>query len=103
MKDLRSVGQKLWFEYHCSEDHDSAHAHLWYRSHQQVEVIAINGADPSVDDESTFLDRCRDGAQITYQVLFQDGLEDDVFEDELLDSQEEFCRPDPPKGVINES
>lgn len=77
------MGTKLWFEYHCYEDDDSADREAWYRSHQQVVIIQIH---TDTDDE----------VGIMYRVRFEDHHEHDVFEDELLLSTTQFTRPTPP-------
>lgn len=92
--DLRAIGSKYWFEYHCCESHDSADAQIWYRSHQRVKVIAIADCDPIAF--TTQEERQDNGHQLLYRVQFDDGLESDVFEDELLTDPSEFCRPSPP-------
>lgn len=97
---LRAPGVRLWFEYHCLESHQSSDAKAWYRSHQQVEVLGFAKCDPAAF--TTFNERGEAGHQLLYNVKFDDGLEYDVFEDELLDSPEEFERPDPPKERSND-
>ena len=96
MPEIREqmIGQRFWFEYHCWEDPRSSDAEIWYRSHQQVTVIGE--ADHDGDKTHTFEERCEDGCQCVYRVRFDDGLEWDLFEDELLDSPKQFERPDPP-------
>lgn len=93
--DARLVGQRMWFEYHCWESPQSTDAEIWYRSHQMVEVIGYANLDhqfsPTIDE------RCEECDSLVYLVRFDDGLEWDVFEDELLDTQEDFWRPDPPR------
>jgi hypothetical protein len=42
-------------------------------------------------------ERGPEGWPVAYRVEFPDGLEWDVFEDELLTGPEHFTRPDPPK------
>jgi hypothetical protein len=87
------VGKEFWFEYHCFESPASADAEVWYRSHQKVLVLKIEtegGGD-------TPLERGENGEPRTYRVRFSDGFEYDVFEDELLNSPDDFERPDPPK------
>lgn len=100
-KDLRQPGQRLWFEYHCNESVDSAHFFLWQRTHQQVDVIKLdpNGEEP--EPGSTLIERCENGMCCCYIVRFDDGLETTVFEDELLNSPEQFCRPDFPSEVTH--
>lgn len=97
VQDLRLIGKRYWFEYHCNESHDSPDAPVWYRSHQQCEVLRVADCDGAFFD--TFKDRGEMGHQILYRVKFDDGLEWDVFEDELLDSIDEFQRPAPPQPV----
>ena len=93
VEDMRPIGSVQWFEYHCNESHDSSDAQAWYRSHQQVTVLDVVGDTVAF---TTFLERGEQGHQIIYHVRFQDGLEWDVFEDELLDSPDHFTRPNPP-------
>ena len=92
-QELRSTGDKLWFEYHCWESPESSDAEVWYHSHQRVTVLRIVN-EPVLFD--TFAERADAGCQVVYKARFDDGLEWDVFEDELLDSKNEFERPDPP-------
>lgn len=90
------TGKEFWFEYHCFESCSSADAEVWYHSHQKVKVLFVstwgNGDTPQ--------ERGENGEPRVYRVKFEDGLEWDVFEDELMDSPEEFYRPDPPKKPI---
>ena len=97
VKDLRPIGKTFWFEYHCWESPKSGDAEVWYHSHQQVEVLGFAECEPA--SFITFEERGEAGAQLVYRVRFKDGLEWDVFEDELLDSPEEFSRPDPGKTL----
>lgn len=100
---LRRVGDVVWFEYHCHESHQSADAAAWYRSHQRVVVLEEASWDGqpwyefSWQDCPTRSQRGHDACLMLYRVRFADGLEWSVFEDELLDSPAEFCRPDPPQ------
>lgn len=73
---------KLWFEYHCYEGEDSSDAKLWHHTHQQV--IILHEIVEDVDEENKPM----------YRVKFDDGLEADVFGDELVKSPEAFYRPD---------
>ena len=75
------IGKIYWFEYHCLES--SCDAKLWYRSHQEVEVIAEVETEP--------------GEPKVYTVKFIDGFVGDVFDDELLISSDGFYRSEPPK------
>jgi hypothetical protein len=70
-----------YFEYHCYEGEDSGDAELWHHTHQQVEVISKAKYQ---DGEIGYM----------YKVRFDDGFENEVFEDELVKSPEEFYRPD---------
>jgi hypothetical protein len=92
-------GERLWFEYHCTESHESADAPIWLRSHQQVTVLAIKDDESLLASVPCWVDRFENACQFLYRVQFNDGLEWDVFEDELLDSPDEFDRPDPPPPV----
>jgi len=92
-------GDAAWFEYHCNESPVSADAQLWYRSHQQVTVVAALG---TVLDwpGSTFRARQDAGAPRYYRVRFADGFEGTVFEHELLTRPEGYYRPGPPRGGL---
>jgi uncharacterized protein (DUF1810 family) len=83
-------GDRAFFEYHCNQAHDSAHAQWWYRSHQPVTVVGIVHESPTPDDGGswTFLDRGEEGSPHIYRVRWDDGSEGDVFEDELLTAPE---------------
>lgn len=81
------IGKTFWFEYHCFESMASCDASLWLRSHQKVRVLSRG-----VDDHDEFPDEPK-----VYIVEFEDGFKHDVFEDELMNDQAEFYRPDPPK------
>ena len=93
--DVWATGSPAWFEYHCSESHESSDSPAWYHSHQQVEVLGLTDCEqvPS----TTFGERMDEGMVLVYRVWFDDGLEWDVFEDELLMDPSQFDRPDPPK------
>jgi hypothetical protein len=92
------VGNKFWFEYHCFESPKSCDAELWYRTHNKVLVLSI--VEPGCGD--TKLERLLEGCPRVYRVVFEDGFEYDVFEDELMESKEEFERPDAPKRKTEE-
>jgi hypothetical protein len=87
------VGNKFWFEYHCFESPKSCDAELWYRTHNKVLVLSI----VELGCGDTKLERLLEGCPRVYRVVFEDGFEYDVFEDELMESKEEFERPDAPK------
>jgi len=95
IQDLPTVGKLYWFEYHCWESHQSGDAKLWYRSHTQATVLGYYADD---SEWPTIEKRCEQGEVLCCRVRFEDGTYGDVFEDELLDSRDDFCRPDPPKG-----
>ena len=92
------VGKTFWFEYHCYESPESCDAEIWYRSHQKVKVIGVS--EWSYDDKEW---RQEDGNPRVYLVEWEDGFQYDVFEDELMESPNEFYRPSPPKRKIQES
>ena len=92
------VGRIFWFEYHCYESPNSCDAEIWYRSHQKVKVIGVS--EWSYDDKEW---RQEDGNPRVYLVEWEDGFQYDVFEDELMESPNEFYRPSPPKRKIQES
>ena len=91
---VRSIGDKLWFEYHCFESDMSSDAELWYRSHQRVTIVSF--AENDGFDVPTLEERCEICCPIVYTVKFDDGFIGDVFEDELLDSKNEFYCEEPP-------
>jgi len=80
MADKRLAHGRRLFEYHCYEGEDSADAELWHHTHQSVEVLAkLEGG----------------GYEIRmYRVHFVDGLEWDVFDDELVSSSAQYERAD---------
>lgn len=86
-------GERLFFEYHCWEDQDSADADLWLRSHQRVTVVAREVNDGA---GLSWRDRMESGQQYTYHVLFDDGSTGTVFEDELSPTPDTWTRLDPP-------
>ena len=87
------IGKTMWFEYHCFKSPESCDSEIWYRSHQQVEVLSIS----EMGNGDTPQERGENGEPRVYKVRFEDGFEYDVFEDELMDSKDDFYRPDPPK------
>jgi len=98
-KKYRQKGETLWFEYHCNESSDSPDAPAWYHSHQKATILSLeeNGYG------NTLIERIDNGMPAVYKVRFEDGLEWDVFEDELMDSPDDFHRPDPPSDEIKEA
>ena len=95
LEDVWATGSRVWFEYHCSESDASSDAPAWYHSHQQVEVLGLSDCEQIAF--TTFEERVNEGMLLVYRVRFDDGLECDVFEDELLMDPSQFDRPDPPK------
>ena len=95
IEEVWATGSRAWFEYHCSESHDSSDAPAWYHSHQQVEVLGLTDCEQV--SFTTFAERMNEGMVLVYRVRFDDGLEWSVFEDELLMNPSEFERDDPPK------
>jgi len=93
------VGKEFWFEYHCFESPKSCDAELWYRTHNKVLVLSI----VELGCGDTKLERLLEGCPRVYRVVFEDGFEYAVFEDELMESKEEFERPDAPKRNQQES
>ncbi len=93
-------GDIAYYEYHCDQSDGSVHAHLWYRSHQPVTIIALvqDGAQGT-----SYLERAEGGLDLRmYSVRFQDGLVDEeILEDELLVSPKffspEYAPPNKPK------
>jgi hypothetical protein len=95
-KEQWHPGDKAWFEYHCFESDDSADAPAWRHSHQQVTVL--EEVEKEARDEGLdAVARQKEGWFSVYKVRFEDGLEWDVFEDELLTNPRFFNRPDPPR------
>jgi hypothetical protein len=91
----RQPGTKLYFEYHCWESLQSGDAELWLRSHSLVEVLGCMNNDDY--GHMTFDQRCYEACQLVYKIKFEDGFIGEAFEDELLDSPDEYERPEPPK------
>ena len=90
--DLRSPGE-YWYEYHCLESHESSDAQLWYRSHQRVNVVGLEDKGYG----QTFKDRIEEfGQPAVYKIIFKDGFEGVAWEDEILDSQDQFSQDPPP-------
>ncbi len=81
MEDKRLARGRRWFEYHCYEGEDSCDAELWHHTHQQVTVLC----------KETDIDEADTGK--IYLVGFADGLEYDVFDDELVKDGNDFYRP----------
>ena len=94
IREEEKVGKEFWFEYHCFESDESCDAEIWYRSHQKVKVVDV--AHWSLDDKEF---RYEDGQFRVYIVEWKDGFRYDIFEDELMESPDEFYRPDPPKRI----
>ncbi len=88
------IGKSFWFEYHCFKSIASSDATLWYHSHQKCIVLEV--LEPG--NGKTVQEREENGEPREYRVKFKDGLEYDVFEDELLESETEFYRPNPPNS-----
>lgn len=82
------VGNDFWFEYHCLESDASCDAELWKRSHQKVKVVSV--IEPGIGDSPE--ERAEEGAPRVYKIMFEDGFEYDVFEDELMNSPKDFFR-----------
>jgi len=93
--DLLSPHQFKFFEYHCNESFTSADVQIWLRSHQIVEILKCENIE-SYHEDTTFEQRLDDGIPLVYIIRFSDGFERGAFEDELLDSKEEYSRGDPP-------
>ena len=98
VKHLRPMGKRYWFEYHCNESDDSSDAIVWRHSHQQCTLISFDDGEPCF--YPTIIERGEAGMVLVYRVRFDDGLEWTVFEDELVDSPDDFYRPDPPTETI---
>lgn len=90
-------GQRVWFEYHCNESHDSADAELWYHSHQKCVILGLAECDGhDIQSES---ERFESGCLLVYVVQFEDGKKFHACEDELMTNKKNFCRPDPPRLI----
>jgi len=97
IEDVRSVGDSMYFEYHCEESDMSQDAELWYRSQRIVTITGFAANDGWCIP--TLRERCELGHPIVYAVKFPDGFLGHAFEDELLDTTEEYTRPAPPLKV----
>ena len=80
--DKRLARGRRYFEYHCYEGEDSSDAELWHHTHQLVEVL------------SKYKDMDEFETGRLYQVRFADGLEYEVWDDELMKSPTDYYRPD---------
>lgn len=90
-KDSWKAGEVAAFEYHCQRSHDSADACLWYRDHLPAVVLGVADCEAQGRPELDTLAARMDAAcPMVYRVRFPDGLEWDVFEDELLTGAEHF-------------
>lgn len=99
MYDSIKLDSEKWFEYHCNESHSSDDAQLWYRSHQKVKVLEIENLE-NFHLGTTMKERIEElGCPLAYKIKFEDGFEGTAYEDELLNSPEEFTREDPPVPV----
>ena len=81
MADARLARGRRLFEYHCYEGEDSGDAELWHHTHQPVTVLlrTQHGHHDS-------------GTPTMYRVRFADGLESEVFNDELVASETDYER-----------
>lgn len=92
--DTLPAGATKLFEYHCLESDSSSDADLWHRSHCKVTV------GECVNEEYAELsrqERMENGCPLVYSITFEDGYRGDAWEDELLESEEQYERPDPPR------
>ena len=90
---------RYWFEYHCFESPESGDAEAWYRSHQQVDLLGL--AEGGTNDPGNRFAGAGQRAEwctpLVYRARFDDGLEWDLCEDEIMPGgPETFSRPDPP-------
>jgi len=92
------VGKTYWFEYHCFESPKSCDAKLWYHSHQKVKVLSMVEKGYGKND----IERGENGEPAVFKVQFADGMTYDAFEDEILNSTNDFTQEDPPKAIQNE-
>lgn len=87
-------GERSWFEYHCNESVDSAHAEWWYRTRQPVTILGRADCEPCAW-QSTAAERSAWLTPRIYAVRWDDGFEGDVFEDELHESPDYEWLDDP--------
>lgn len=87
--DVIPNNTKLWFEYHCDTQETSKDYWLYLRTHQQVTVIKLTDPDNTCEN-TTLAERGENGIPLVYTVEFSDGVTGDVFEDELMNSQNDF-------------
>lgn len=97
-KDVWEPGEEAYFEYCRLESVESADAHLWVRSRQVVEVVGLTTDPKNRRSSLSINDRVLMGRPHIYKVRFQDGLEAEVFEGELL-TEPKWTRPAPPEKV----
>lgn len=83
--DKRLARGRRLFEYHCWESKESADAKLWQHTHQRVQVLErtqhghIDGPTPTM-----------------YRILFADGFQSEVWDDELVATFQDYERLDYP-------
>lgn len=90
-------GTQCLFEYHCEESDDSPDAELWYRSHSRVVVQRCVNPEylEAAETMNARLEEC--GMPLAYEVLFADGFLGCAMEDELLLTEADYERPNPPR------
>jgi hypothetical protein len=90
-------GTQCLFEYHCGESDDSPDAELWYHSHSGVVVQRCVNPEylDAAETMKARLEEC--GMPLAYEVLFSDGFRGCVMEDELLLTEADYERPNPPR------
>ena len=96
MKDSWRRGENAYFEYHCDQSKSSCDYPAYQHSHQIVKVLKVAARGFG----NTIHERVKSGEILVYRVRFSDGLEWDVFEDELLTSPRYYSKQfDPPEDL----
>jgi hypothetical protein len=100
-REAWATGERPWFEYHCWESEQSSDAQMWFRSHEQVEVLAHDAADHDCLRPLPYDERAESCQPCLYTIRFNDGFTGTCFEDELFANTLAYERPDPPKYTVD--
>lgn len=84
-RDQWNPGEQAHYEYHCNMQPDSSDYHLYQRTQQPVTVQGLSpNAEDFAEEYPTLGQRSEQGLPRVYRIRFNDGHEDDAWEDELL-------------------
>lgn len=80
LNNLRRVGDQVWYQDYNDVDHEGKHLEEEHDL-QSCRVVAIDAIDVVP----------RYGTVFVYRVVFEDGVELQVLNDELVDSESQLC------------